>query len=145
MTFRTGRFAATAAVVSGHEGVTLATLTPAQLVQMQRDLGDHRRAFDVLAAEVAGAVQAHAEASPGPGGIARGAGFRSPKQMIAETLGSSTGEAQKLLDAGKALLAADAGADDAAVGVAGPTLVGTTLVRRPRGRTSWQLRHFGTT
>lgn len=113
MSLDTGRYAQASAVVCGHQGADLGALTDAQLVQMQRDFGAARQALDVLQAELSGHVATRAQASPGPGGIARRAGFKSPKHMIAETLGTTGGEAQRLLDAGKVLSRPDAGASPA--------------------------------
>ena len=114
MTFPTSRFAQAAAAVCGRDGADLAALSDADLVTVQRELGEATRALAVLNAEVAGELQARAQANPGPGGIARRVGFRNEKQLIAETLGTSSGQAGLLIEAGKELKAADAAVQRAA-------------------------------
>ena len=108
MAFNTDRFASASAGVCAHAGVDLGGLVDAALVAMQRDLGEARRALDSLAAEVAGAIQSRADAAPGPGGIARRVGFKNTGELIAETLGTSMGEARRLTNVGRVLQTADA-------------------------------------
>jgi len=108
MTFQTSRFARAAALVCERDGVNLAGLNDAELVELQRELGEVARAQAVLNAEVAGEIAARAAANPGPRSIARKVGFRNEKQLIAETLGTSAGQAGLLLEAGKGLKQADA-------------------------------------
>ena len=110
MPFSTHRYRQASAGVCGHEGADLGAFDAARLVQVQRDIGEARRALDVLAAQVAGEIQSRAEADPGPGGIARRVGYRNAKQFIADTLGASAGEAARLTNVGKALAIADAAA-----------------------------------
>jgi len=110
MTFSTGRFALASTAVCAHEGADLPALSDAALVAVTRDIGEARRALDVLAAEVAGLAQSRADASPGPGGIARRVGYRNVKQFVADTLGSTGGEVHRQVAVGKALAAADAAA-----------------------------------
>ncbi len=130
MSFNTHRYAAASAAVCAHGGTPLRSGGDARLVQIQRDIGEARRALDALAAEVAGEIQALAEANPGPGGIVRQVGYRDARQMVADTLGTSVGEAQRLVNVGKALAVADAGD-----GGAGADAVGgaASHVEKPRG------------
>lgn len=108
MSFSTARYRQASAAVHAHDGADLGSAGEPLLVAMQRDIGEARRALDLLAAQVAGAIQSRADADPGPGGIARRVGYRNASQLIADTLGTSTGEARRLVNVGKALARADA-------------------------------------
>ncbi|MGC4174725.1 DUF222 domain-containing protein [Demequina sp.] len=108
MTFQTARYASASAAVCARDGAPLAPLSDDALLDVQRDIGEARRALDALASEVAGEIQARAEAVPGPGGIARRMGFKSAKALVAESLGGSGWEAERLAKVGRALATADA-------------------------------------
>ena len=108
MTFQTARFAAASAAVCARDGVALRPLSDTDLLEVQRDIGEARRALDALATEVAGEISARADASPGPGGIARRVGFVNAKALVADSLGGTRGEADRLARVGRALAQADA-------------------------------------
>ncbi len=114
MTFQTQQFGELSAAVCALDGADLPRVGRARLFEIQGAIGAARKALDVLAAEVAGAIYQDTLADPGPSNVARASGFRNAKQMIADSLGTSQSAAQQLIDVGVALARADAdaGSDD---------------------------------
>jgi len=108
MALDAARFSAASAALCARDGIETGELADSDLVALQRDVGQARRALDVLAAEVAGEIQRRAAAAPGPGGIARLVGYPNARALIADTLGTSSGEASRLAAVGDALALADA-------------------------------------
>lgn len=85
------------------EGADLSGLARPELVQLQRLAAAARRAYDLVVAEVAAEVARRSTLDDGPGGLARQQGFATPEQFVASVLGSSVGEAAKLVNAGVSL------------------------------------------
>ena len=138
MTFQTQRFGDLSASVCEHNGADLPRVGRERLFEIQAAIGAARKALDVLAAEVAGAIYADTLADPGPSNVARASGFRNAKQMIADSLGTSQSAAQQLIDVGVTLARADAEAASAAassdVPVAGPAVAAVPVPGVPLPR-----------
>jgi Domain of unknown function (DUF222) len=81
-------------------------LDDAALLQLQLALTAHRRAFDALAASVAGEIDLRSRRELGYNGLAQSKGFRSAEDLIQSLSGSSRAEAGKLVHVGSLMTAA---------------------------------------
>lgn len=89
------------------DGADLVSLPAQELLALQRLVVDGKKAWDVLVASVAGEVGRRSTVDDGRAGLARRQGFASPEQMLADVLGSSQGEAKRLVAVGRTLARAD--------------------------------------
>src|SRR6478736_3439242 len=103
MSFSLANVAPAVASVHPFEGVDLASVPRAELVRLQRLVGELRRVVDVAVAEVAGEVARRSAASDGPGGLARQQGFATPEQLVASIVGGPVSDGKRLVAAGRVL------------------------------------------
>jgi hypothetical protein len=109
MTFSTSLVDRELALLRDFNDREVRELTPAQLHNAADVLGKVRRAVDALVVSVAGEVGRRSAPGIGVGGLARREGFSTPQEFLANTLGTSTYDAKRLIDVGSAL---DAGQSD---------------------------------
>ncbi|WP_061965901.1 HNH endonuclease [Demequina aurantiaca] len=103
MTFSTELLVRELAAVSQFDGVESADFAPAQLHDVIVALGKVRRSLDALVIDVAGEFGSRCAPELGVAGLSRREGFSTPQEMLAKLLGSSTYDAKRLMDVGKAL------------------------------------------
>ncbi|CAN5312016.1 HNH endonuclease signature motif containing protein [soil metagenome] len=77
-----------------------AGLDDAALLDLQTALAAHRRAFDALAASVAGEIDRRSRRELGYNGLAQSKGFRTAGDLIQSVTGSTRAEAAKLVQLG---------------------------------------------
>lgn len=103
MTFSTDVVDRELAAVRGFNDREVGDLNPAQLHDASDALGRARRALDALVVSVAGEVGRRSDPDLGVEGLARREGYSTPQEFLANTLGTSTYEAKRLIDVGRAM------------------------------------------
>jgi 5-methylcytosine-specific restriction protein A len=73
-----------------------------EVARINELLGQSRRLLDAAQARIATAVARHSRPELGPAGLAKTQGFRNPVTLIATTMGTTTGEASRMLQVGEA-------------------------------------------
>lgn len=79
------------------EGRVEAELSGPELDELRESVGLARRALDAVAAAMAGEVARRSAPELGAGGLARKEGFKTPQEFLAKTLGTSPGDAGRLI------------------------------------------------
>ncbi|WP_061963424.1 HNH endonuclease signature motif containing protein [Demequina aurantiaca] len=105
MTILTSSLAREVGLLRAFEGRTEAELSKTELDELREAVGGARRALDVIAATMAGEVERRSAPDLGVGGLARKEGFSNSQQFLATTLGTSAGDAGRLIAMGQALRA----------------------------------------
>ncbi|WP_430867790.1 DUF222 domain-containing protein [Demequina aurantiaca] len=103
MTILTSSLAREVTLLRAFEGRAESELSKSELDDLREAVGGARRALDVVAATMAGEVGRRSAPELGVGGMARKEGFSTPQQLIAKTLGTSPGDAGRLIAMGQAL------------------------------------------
>ncbi|WP_062209676.1 HNH endonuclease signature motif containing protein [Demequina oxidasica] len=103
MTILTNPLAREVARLRAFEGRAEAELSKTELDELREAVGGARRALDVVAATMAGEVERRSVPELGVGGLARKEGFSNSQQFLAKTLGTSPGDAGRLIAMGQAL------------------------------------------
>jgi hypothetical protein len=80
----------------------IASLTPAQLIALNDKIGQSKRLAEAVQARVASEIQRQSRPELGPESLAKTQGFRNPTQFIAATMGTTTGDAARLMKVGEA-------------------------------------------
>lgn len=109
MTILTSPLALEVALLRGFEGRAESELSTAELHDFREAVGRARRSLDSVAATMAGEVARRSAPELGAGGLARKEGFVSPQQFLAKTLGTSPGDAGRLIAVGGAFAAKPSG------------------------------------
>lgn len=112
MTISLDSLAAEVAALRVLNGRDECDLTSAELHDFHDGLGRIRKSYDAVAATMAGEVTRRSAPELGAGGLARREGFSNPQQYLANTLGTTPTEANKLIDASRALAPHVGGQDD---------------------------------
>jgi len=89
------------------DGADLVSLPAPELLALQRVVVDGKKAWDVLVAMVSGEVGRRSTVDDGAAGLARKQGFATPEQMLADVMGSSPGEANRIVAVGRTLARAE--------------------------------------
>lgn len=98
MTFSTAELDRTVAVARGFAGDDLGSTPANRLVELQDALVQVRRMAEVSIGEVAAELARRSDPAEGLQGVARQRGFASAGKMLADALGGSESEAQRILD-----------------------------------------------
>ena len=93
--------------VRAFEGADLGGLTRPELLKLQHLMAAGKHAWDLATASVANEVAARSTVEDGRNGFARQQGFASPGKMVATILGTSVGEAERLVQAGRIVAEAE--------------------------------------
>ena len=80
----------------------IASLTPAELIALNEQIGRGKRLAESVQALVASEIQRQSRPELGPESLAKIQGFRNPTQFIAATMGTTTGDAARLVKVGEA-------------------------------------------
>lgn len=80
----------------------IASLAPAELIALNEQIGRGKRLAESVQALVASEIQRQSRPELGPDSLAKIQGFRNPTQFIAATLGTTTGDAARLVKVGEA-------------------------------------------
>lgn len=84
------------------DGRDIASLTPADLLALNEQIGRGKRLAESVQALVASEIQRQSRPELGPDSLAKIQGFRNPTQFIAATMGTTTGDAARLVKVGEA-------------------------------------------
>ncbi|MBW9110969.1 HNH endonuclease signature motif containing protein [Microbacterium ureisolvens] len=84
------------------DGRDIASLTPAELIALNDQIGRGKRLAESVQAMVASEIQRQSRPGLGPDSLAKIQGFRNPTQFIAATMGTTTGDAARLVKVGDA-------------------------------------------
>lgn len=115
MTFSAHTLQAAVAALPADGRADIASFMRPELLEMVARLSAVRREVDVLMSLVAGEIDRRSLPEDGTAGLAAREGFRSAKELIASSTGSSFAEAGRYIAAGQ-LLVADAGAGSSGEG-----------------------------
>ncbi len=80
----------------------IASLAPAELIALNEQIGRGKRLAESVQALVASEIQRQSRPELGPDSLAKIQGFRNPTQFIAATMGTTTGDAARLVKVGEA-------------------------------------------
>ncbi|MBD8023757.1 DUF222 domain-containing protein [Microbacterium sp. Sa1CUA4] len=80
----------------------LSALTPGEVIAVNEALGRARRLLDAAQSRVASEISRQSRPELGPQSLAKAQGFRSPTALIAATIGTTNGEAARLVQVGDA-------------------------------------------
>ncbi|WP_084128637.1 HNH endonuclease signature motif containing protein [Demequina sp. NBRC 110055] len=119
MTFSTAELDRTVAVARSFEGDDLGSTPANRLVELQSALVQVRRMTEVALGEVAGELARRSDPADGLQGVARKRGFTSPGQMLADALGGSEAEAQRILAVANATRPREVEPDESGVDAGG--------------------------
>ncbi|MFB7884632.1 DUF222 domain-containing protein [Microbacterium sp. NPDC056057] len=84
------------------DGRDIASLAPAELIALNEQIGRGKRLAESVQALVASEIQRQSRPELGPDSLAKIQGFRNPTQFIAATMGTTTGDAARLVKVGEA-------------------------------------------
>lgn len=107
MTFSSALLDRGAAAVRAFDGADLASLPHAELRALGEAAAQVVRAAQAIATQAFGEVSRRSSEIPGGAGFARREGFRTPEQLVADALGTSRGEAGRLVGVGRMLAEAE--------------------------------------
>jgi hypothetical protein len=80
----------------------IASLTSDELIALNEQIGRSKRLADGVQARIAAEISRQSRPSLGPESLAKKQGFRNPAQFIAATMGTTTGDAARLVKVGDA-------------------------------------------
>lgn len=120
MTISTSPLATEVAVLRAFDGRVESELSGKELDHFREAVGRSRRMLDAVAATLAGEVARRSTPELGAGGLARKEGFRTPQEFLAKTLGTSPGDAGRLISVGGAFAPKPVKQDRGAPAPAGP-------------------------
>ncbi|WP_062079340.1 HNH endonuclease signature motif containing protein [Demequina globuliformis] len=102
MRFSTNALAQAVTAAGAFDGDDLASVASERLLELQSTLAQMRRQADALLVSVAGEVARRSRPEDGPAGLSRKKGFASPGKLVADALGGSDAEANRLLTVARA-------------------------------------------